>query len=62
MNEFEAAKATSRAVEEGRVHGKYRCPRCGMRSNHKADAMNCCKGLGPPASQRLPDARFERKE
>jgi hypothetical protein len=62
MNESEAEAATIRAIEEGRVNGKYRCPRCGMRSHVEAEAQNCCKELGPPASQKVPDARFERLE
>jgi hypothetical protein len=62
MNEFEAAAATIRAMQEGRVNGKFRCPRCGMRSNVEAEAVDCCKELGPPASQKVPNVRFERLE
>lgn len=62
MNEFEANAATLRAIEEGRLTGKYRCPRCGMRSHDESEARNCCKQIGPPASQKVPDARFDRLE
>lgn len=62
MNDFEAAQAIDRAIAEGRVFGKYRCPRCGMRSNVEAEAIDCCKGLGPPALEKVSKARFERLE
>ena len=62
MNDSEASSATDRAIEEGRVHGKYRCPRCGMRSKLKKEAADCCKGLGPPAVDKVSESRFERYE
>lgn len=62
MNEFEAEAATMRAIQEGRVNGKFRCPRCGMRSNVEAEAQECCRELGPPSSQKVPNARFDRLE
>ena len=62
MNDSEAEAATIRAIKEGRVHGKFLCPRCGMRSNVEAEAMACCEGIGPPASQKICDSRFERLE
>lgn len=60
MNDAEAARATDHAISEGRVDGKYRCPRCGMRSKHAAEAAECCKGLGPPSLERVSESRFDR--
>lgn len=59
MNDSEATAATDVAIKEGRVNGKYRCPRCGMRSRIKSDALDCCKGIGPPELELLSEARFE---
>jgi len=62
MNETEAANARDRAIAEGRVHGKYRCPRCGMTSKLKAEAEECCKGLEPSSVELISESRFERRQ
>ena len=59
MNESEANAAMEESLKEGRVNGKYRCPRCGMRNRLKSEALDCCRGLGPPELQLLSEARFE---
>ena len=41
-NYVKFTKLLARAVSEGRVDGKYRCPVCGMRFMHEAEMMNCC--------------------
>ena len=62
MNDSESASAIERAIAEGRVHGKYRCPRCGMRSDQKSEAEECCRELGPPSLERVSESRFERSK
>ena len=59
-SDAEAAAATDRALEEGRVDGKYRCSWCGMRSHLESEARDCCRELGPPATSRVANARFGR--
>jgi hypothetical protein len=41
-NYVKFTKLLARAVAEGRVDGRYRCPVCGMRYKHEAEMMNCC--------------------
>jgi len=60
MDGFEAARAADLAAKEGRVHGKFRCSQCGMRSNSRAESLACCRELGPPSSEKVSDARFDR--
>ena len=52
LSESEAAIASERAIAEGRVNGRYRCCRCGMRSDSAAEAHNCCIKLAPAGAQR----------
>ncbi len=59
MNDAESARARDLAIAEGRVNGKHRCPRCGLRSNTAEEATECCKGIGPSAVERIPHSRFE---
>jgi tRNA(Ile2) C34 agmatinyltransferase TiaS len=59
-SEAEAQAATIRANMEGRLNGEFRCPRCGMRSNTREEAVACCEELGPPASDIVSDARYRR--
>lgn len=50
MSEFserEAALAVKNAEREGRINGRYRCARCGMRSNSAQEAAECCDLLAP---------------
>jgi hypothetical protein len=58
----EMSAAMVRAAQEGRIDGKYRCPRCGMRSNIEEEAATCCEELGPPSSERVSDSRFHRSK
>jgi predicted RNA-binding Zn-ribbon protein involved in translation (DUF1610 family) len=60
MNDAESTIATNRAIAEGRVDGKFRCPRCGMRSRLEEEAIDCCKGLGPAALERVSESRYDR--
>ena len=60
VEEEEILEQIERAIAEGRVYGKFRCPRCGMRSNDSTEAAECCKDVGPSASERVSDARFSR--
>ncbi len=34
-----------KAVREGRIGGKYRCPVCGMRYKREKEAADCCKRI-----------------
>jgi hypothetical protein len=36
------SKLLAKAIAEGRVDGKHRCPTCGMRYKTEAESMNCC--------------------
>ncbi len=36
------SKLLAKAMDEGRVDGKHRCPVCGMRFNARRDAVLCC--------------------
>ena len=62
LSSAEAASALDRASAEGRVDGKFRCPRCGMRSALKIDAQKCCEGLGPSALEVVSESRYERSK
>lgn len=35
-------KLLAKALNEGRVDGKFRCPVCGMRYNEEQNSMDCC--------------------
>jgi len=35
----------SKAENEGRIDGEFKCLVCGMRYQHKDNAENCCKIL-----------------
>jgi hypothetical protein len=41
-NYVKFSKLLARASAEGRIDGKHRCPTCGMRYKHEAEATNCC--------------------
>ena len=45
LSEREAALAARDADLEGRVRGRYRCIRCGMRSDSALEARMCCRQL-----------------
>jgi hypothetical protein len=51
LSESEAAHAIDRALAEGRVNGRYRCCRCGMRSDSAAEAHDCCIQLAWPGTR-----------
>ena len=36
------AKLLQKALMEGRVDGKHRCPVCGMRFNEERESFECC--------------------
>jgi hypothetical protein len=36
------AKLLQKALMEGRVDGKHRCPVCGMRFNEEKESFECC--------------------
>ena len=61
-SDAEVKTAGMRAAQEGRIDGKYRCPRCGMRSNDQEEAATCCAELGPPSTERVSDSRFHRSK
>ena len=35
-------KLLSKAMNEGRVDGRFRCTVCGMRYNDESDSLDCC--------------------
>ena len=42
-------KLLSRAVAEGRIDGRYRCPVCGMRFNNEPESIICCAPMARSA-------------
>lgn len=42
----------AKAMAEGRVNGKYRCPVCGMRYRRKKESQNCCARPSPREERR----------
>ena len=43
------SKLLARAIAEGRIDGKYRCPVCGMRYNNEFECHNCCAPMARSA-------------
>lgn len=41
-NYVKFSKLLEKAVTEGRVDGKYKCPVCGMRYNDSQRSYECC--------------------
>ena len=41
-NYVKFSKLLARALTEGRVDGRFKCPTCGMRFRTEADSANCC--------------------
>jgi len=41
-NYVKFSKLLAKAVSEGRVDGRFRCPVCGMRYKMEAEMQNCC--------------------
>lgn len=41
-NYVKYTKLLAKAVSEGRVDGKFRCPVCGMRFNEEKASFDCC--------------------
>lgn len=60
VEDDEITEQIQQAIAEGRVYGKFRCPRCGMRSNDEQEAADCCEDIGPAAVERVSDSRFLR--
>ena len=38
-----------KAIKEGRVGGRFRCPVCGMRYSRQKEAATCCEKVGARA-------------
>jgi hypothetical protein len=60
VEEDDITAQIEQAIAEGRLYGKFRCPRCGMSSNDAAEAAECCRDLGPTLLERVPASRFAR--